>query len=82
MIATLREKMDKDLSVARSDDYVQRSDIAGIWAFYIGGREREAAEVDTGVKQERLAELLEKHGPGARRFPSPSEDRAVARSAA
>jgi 2-oxoglutarate dehydrogenase E1 component len=60
MIATLREKMEKDLSVAKSDSYVQRSDIAGFWAFYIGGREREAAEVETGMKKDQLAELLEK----------------------
>jgi 2-oxoglutarate dehydrogenase E1 component len=60
MIATLREKMEKDLSVAKSDSYVHRSDLAGFWAFYIGGREREAAEVETGMKKEQLAELLEK----------------------
>ncbi len=60
MIATLRDKMEKDLSVAKSDSYVQRSDMAGFWAFYIGGREREAAEVETGMKKEQLAELLEK----------------------
>ncbi len=60
MIAAQREKMEKDLSVAKSDSYVQRSDLAGFWAFYIGGREREAAEVDTGMKKERLAELLDK----------------------
>jgi 2-oxoglutarate dehydrogenase E1 component len=60
MIVAQREKMEKDLSVAKSDSYVHRSDLAGFWAFYIGGREREAAEVDTGMKKERLAELLEK----------------------
>ncbi len=62
MIATLREKMEKDLSVAKSDSYVHRSDLAGFWAFYIGGREREAAEVETGMKKEQLAELLAKQG--------------------
>jgi 2-oxoglutarate dehydrogenase E1 component len=54
-----REKLDKELNVARSDDYVPRTDIGGFWAFYIGGREREAAEVDTGMKKEKLASLLE-----------------------
>ncbi len=58
----LREKLDKELSVAKSDEYVQRSDIAGFWAFYIGGREREAAEVETGMKRVQLAELLKKQG--------------------
>jgi 2-oxoglutarate dehydrogenase E1 component len=54
-----REKLEKELNVARSDDYVPRTDIGGFWAFYIGGREREAAEVDTGMKRDKLAALLE-----------------------
>ncbi|MEX2141275.1 MAG: 2-oxoglutarate dehydrogenase E1 component [Pirellulales bacterium] len=54
-----RDKLDKELSVARSDSYVPRTDIGGFWAFYIGGREREAAEVDTGMKKDKLAALLE-----------------------
>ncbi len=57
---TQRQRLDEELSVAKSDAYVPRSDIAGFWAFYIGGREREAAEVETGMKRERLVELLEK----------------------
>ncbi|HEX3999878.1 MAG TPA: 2-oxoglutarate dehydrogenase E1 component [Pirellulales bacterium] len=55
-----RERLEKELSVAKSDAYVPRSDIAGFWAFYIGGREREAAECDTGLKESMLRELLEK----------------------
>ncbi len=58
--ANHRENLEKELSVARSDKYVQRSDVAGFWAFYIGGREREAAEVDTGMKKTQLVELLDK----------------------
>jgi 2-oxoglutarate dehydrogenase E1 component len=54
-----REKLEKELTVARSESYVPRTDIAGFWAFYIGGREREAAEVDTGMNKEKLAALLE-----------------------
>jgi 2-oxoglutarate dehydrogenase E1 component len=57
-----RERLEKELTVAKSDSYVPRSDIAGFWAFYIGGREREAAEVETGMKESQLRELLEKQG--------------------
>jgi 2-oxoglutarate dehydrogenase E1 component len=53
-----RAKLDAELSVAKSDDYVHKSDVGGVWAFYVGGREREAAEVDTGVPRETLQHLL------------------------
>ena len=55
-----REKLDRELSVAKSDDFVYRSELAGVWAFYLGGREREAADVDTGVRPDVLADLLER----------------------
>ncbi len=58
ILDTQRERLDQELSVARSDSYVQRSDIGGFWSFYIGGREREAAEVETGMKLPQLAKLL------------------------
>jgi 2-oxoglutarate dehydrogenase E1 component len=51
-------KLAADLSVAKSDDYVHKSDIGGVWAFYIGGREKEAADVDTGVRRDVLEHLL------------------------
>ena len=51
-------KFAADLSVAKSEDYVHKSDIGGVWAFYIGGREREAADVETGVRRELLVDLL------------------------
>lgn len=57
--STHREQLDKELSVARADNYVHRSDTPGFWSFYIGGREREAADVDTGFKKEELSALLE-----------------------
>ena len=38
----------------------QRPDLASVWAFYIGGREREAAEVETDIEREQLVELLGK----------------------
>ena len=53
-------KLAADLTVAKSDEFVHRSDIGGVWAFYIGGREREAADVDTGMPREVLVDLLRK----------------------
>jgi 2-oxoglutarate dehydrogenase E1 component len=58
--AELRERLEKELSVAKSEEYVHRSDVSGFWAFYIGGREREAAEVETDMKREQLVGLLHK----------------------
>ncbi len=55
-----RARLDKELSVAKSDDYVHSSDVGGVWSFYIGGREREAADVDTGVRREVLTGLLDR----------------------
>jgi 2-oxoglutarate dehydrogenase E1 component len=54
----LRNQLDQELSAAKSDDFVQRPDLASFWAFYIGGREREAAEVETDMKKEQLVDLL------------------------
>ncbi len=51
-------KLSADLSVAKSEDFVHKSDIGGVWAFYIGGREREAADVETGVRRDVLVDLL------------------------
>jgi 2-oxoglutarate dehydrogenase E1 component len=51
-------KLAADLSVAKSEEFVHRTEVGGVWAFYIGGREREAAEVDTGVRREVLEDLL------------------------
>src|SRR5262245_47281688 len=56
----IRDRLEKELSVAKSEEYVHRSDISGFWAFYIGGREREAAEVETDMKREKLVALLTK----------------------
>jgi 2-oxoglutarate dehydrogenase E1 component len=53
-----RAKLDAELSVAKSDDYVHSNELAGVWAAYIGGRERDAADVDTGVKADVLTHLL------------------------
>ena len=53
-------KLAADLSVAKSEEYVHRSAVGGFWSFYIGGRERDAADVDTGVRREVLVHLLER----------------------
>ncbi|MDX1962152.1 MAG: 2-oxoglutarate dehydrogenase E1 component [Pirellulales bacterium] len=53
-----RARLDKELSVAKSEEYVRRNDVGGFWAFYIGGREREAAEVETGLDRAKMADLL------------------------
>ncbi|MFN7812548.1 MAG: 2-oxoglutarate dehydrogenase E1 component, partial [Planctomycetia bacterium] len=51
-------KLAADLSVAKSEDYVHANDSGGVWSFYVGGREKEAADVDTGVRREELEQLL------------------------
>ena len=51
-------KLAADLSVAKSEEYVHKDDIGGMWACYIGGREKDAAEVDTGVRRDVLENLL------------------------
>ncbi|HTQ38498.1 MAG TPA: 2-oxoglutarate dehydrogenase E1 component [Pirellulales bacterium] len=56
--AELRNQLDAELSAAKSEEFVQRPDLASFWAFYIGGREREAAEVETDMKREQLIDLL------------------------
>lgn len=58
LAAEIRNRLDEELTVAKSDEYVHRSDQASFWSFYIGGREREAAEVDTDMKREKLVDLL------------------------
>jgi 2-oxoglutarate dehydrogenase E1 component len=53
-----RRKLDQELSAAKRDDYVQPNELAGVWSFYVGGRERDAVEVDTGVPRDHLVHLL------------------------
>ncbi len=60
IVAELRNQLEQELSVAKSEDYVHRPDMAGFWAFYIGGREREAAEVETNMPLDQLQGLLRK----------------------
>ena len=73
-----RDELDRELSVARSEEYVHRSDVPGFWAFYIGGREREAAEVETGMPAKQLMQLLEAQAKMPADFhPHPTIERAV-----
>ncbi len=60
IVAELRNQLEQELSVAKSEEYVHRPDMAGFWAFYIGGREREAAEVETDMPLDQLQLLLRK----------------------
>ncbi len=51
---------DKELTVARSEDYTyQPTTLGGIWEGYQGGLEKDVAEEDTGVETDRLSRLLE-----------------------
>jgi 2-oxoglutarate dehydrogenase E1 component len=55
-----REHLEKELSEARSEEYIPRSQtLGGIWSGYYGGHESEAEEVETAMAQERLSALLE-----------------------
>jgi 2-oxoglutarate dehydrogenase E1 component len=54
------QKLDEELSVARSDDYVVRPQAyPGVWKGYVGGRNADVQEVATGLDRARLAALLE-----------------------
>ena len=55
-----REELERELSVARSDDFAhQYQAYEGLWQGYVGGRDAQVDEADTGVPKERLSALLE-----------------------
>ena len=55
-----REELERELSVARSDDFThQYQAFEGLWQGYVGGRDNAVDEADTGVPKERLSALLE-----------------------
>ena len=55
-----REELERELSVARSDDFThQYQAFEGLWQGYVGGRDSKVDEADTGVPKERLSALLE-----------------------
>ena len=52
--------LDRELSAAKSNEYVFRSDgHGGIWRGFLGGRENQVPDVDTGVDRAQLVALLE-----------------------
>jgi 2-oxoglutarate dehydrogenase E1 component len=54
------DHLEQELAVARSDEFVLRSQAyGGIWKPYRGGADGEAPEIDTAVERGRLARLLE-----------------------
>ncbi|MFW6060190.1 MAG: 2-oxoglutarate dehydrogenase E1 component [Phycisphaeraceae bacterium] len=55
------ELLEKALSAARSEDFVhKRQEFEGLWSGYHGGPEAEVPDVETGVTEDRLAEMLDK----------------------
>jgi 2-oxoglutarate dehydrogenase E1 component len=53
-------ELDRELSAAKSNQFVFRSDgHGGIWRGYQGGRENQVPDVDTGVDRRQLVALLE-----------------------
>ena len=56
-----REHLEVELSEARRADYVRVHDwLGGVWQGYQGGPETEVHDVDTGVKADRLRDLMMK----------------------
>ncbi len=54
------ELLEKELSAARSEDYVPRTDGgSGAWAKFKGGYDKDTPDVDTGIGVENAKQLLE-----------------------
>jgi 2-oxoglutarate dehydrogenase E1 component len=54
-----RERLERELSAARSQEFVPRHDsLRGLWSPYCGGPEEGVPEAETGVARETLAALL------------------------
>ncbi|HVS09935.1 MAG TPA: 2-oxoglutarate dehydrogenase E1 component [Planctomycetota bacterium] len=59
--AARRRHLEEELSAARREDYVAPRQGSGkIWLGYVGGGESNVPRVETGVDEDRLAELLER----------------------
>ncbi len=55
------ELLEKELTAARSENYVTRPQaLQGRWSSYVGGDDVDVDDVDTGVDRQRLQELLDK----------------------
>ena len=60
IVEQTRERLEKELATARSDEYKPRVlDFGGLWRRYVGGPESDVPDVETGAAPERLAQLLE-----------------------
>ena len=54
-----REDLENELSAARSDDYTPYYQAGeGLWKDYVGGKDKEVDDAQTGVAKETLVELL------------------------
>ena len=54
-----REDLETELSAARSDDYTPYYQAGeGLWKDYVGGKDKEVDDAQTGVAEETLVELL------------------------
>lgn len=54
-----RERLEKELAEARRDDFIRCVDHwGGVWGGYQGGPAKEADRPETGLKKEKLSELL------------------------
>ncbi len=70
IVKELTEELEHELSVARSEKYVQRDGQAnaGIWKGYVGGRENEVPDVDTGIPLQQAGQLVQEAHRRCRRI--------------
>ncbi len=55
-----RQQLESELEVAKGSEYEHRWDmLQGLWRGYVGSREADVAEVETGVDAAKLAETLD-----------------------
>jgi 2-oxoglutarate dehydrogenase E1 component len=55
-----RAMLEQELTLARSDHYVPPAEApSGIWAGFVGNRQKEVEEVETGIPGEKLPALLD-----------------------
>jgi len=58
--AQRRAQLEQELSVARSEDFKPRQEVvSNVWTRYVGGRDRDVEEVDTGTSKLRLTQLVQ-----------------------
>ena len=74
-----REDLETELSAARSDDYTPYYQAGeGLWKDYVGGKDKEVDDAQTGVAKETLVELLEVQTQFPEDFhPHPKIERAI-----